>query len=122
MNITKPLLIGTAAILAAGATTAGAVTGTAAQARATDGDADVAGKRVTLQAETSASTQRVTFRYGGKRYSAALTETDSEDRTKACATSRRSAPPGRTITFRARACDASGCSTTRFTEVVEWDD
>jgi hypothetical protein len=128
MKTKTPLILiaATTALAVGGTTLADGATGTAAQARAVDGDADVFGKQIRLQAETTMSTSRVTFIYGGKRFRGSLVETDAEDRTKDWARTTRSLKgdrrPGRTVKFRVRACDASGCNTTRFTEIVEWDD
>ena len=121
------MIIAASAALAVGGTSvADGATGSAAQARVTDGDADIFGKRIRLEADTTMSTSRVTFIYGGERYRAKLVETDMEDRTREWSHTARSLKSdrsaGRTVKFRVRACDASACTTTRYTEIVEWDD
>ena len=127
-NTTLLILASTAAIAAGGTTAATAANGAAAQsgARAFDGDADVFGSRVNLEAETTGATTRVTFLYGGKRFPGRLTETDREDNTKDWDRMTRSLKsdrrPGNVVTFRVRACDSAGCTTSRFRETVEWDD
>ncbi len=123
------LILASTAVIAAGGTTAvNAASGTTAHstAKAFDGDADVFGSRVNLEAETTAATTRVTFVYGGKRFPGRLTQTDAEDNTKdwdrmtkSLKSDRR---PGSVVKFRVRACSSAGCTTSRFQEIVEWDD
>jgi hypothetical protein len=128
MKTKTPLILIAAATATAigGTTLANGAAAAPAQARAVEGDADVYGKRIRMQAETTSSTSRVIFRYGGERIRGRLVESDAEDRTRDWAATTRSLKsdrrPGRTVKFRVRACDGSGCTTTRFTEIVEWDD
>lgn len=118
MQITTPLLIAASAGVLAGAG-GGAVAFAQSQAPI-DGDADVHGARLTLEAETPQSTTRVTFFYDGKRIAGRLTETDREDRTKDWAATTRALrsdrPRGAVISFRVRACDSGGCTSARFRE------
>jgi hypothetical protein len=123
-----------AGVAAAGALAAGVIATTAATAatataatRAVDGDADlVASSKVRLEAETRGAA-RVTFVYGGRRHAGRLTGTDREDGTREWARTvtalRSDRAAGRVVSFKVRACDASGACTTRsFRERVEWDD
>ena len=123
MNTKKPLILLTCAAALAGA---GSTAAFAQSQAAIDGDADVFGKRIAFDAETPMSTNKVTFLYGGKKYKGRVTETDMEDRTKDWDAMGRSLKsdrrPGDVIRFRVRACDSSGCTTSRFQERVEWDD
>lgn len=98
----------------------------AASALATDGDADLVSKsQVRLQAETR-NADRVTFLYDGKRRPGRLVEVDREDGTRDWARTvrakRSDRKPGRIVTFKVRACGDGGCTTTKFSERVEWDD
>lgn len=123
MKASKPLII-----LASTGALVGVAGGAAlAQQRATiDADADVLGARVAFEATTPQATTRVTFLYGGKRIKGRLTETDREDRTKdwdaATRALRSDRRLGSVVKYRVRACNRSGCTTSRFQERVSWDD
>lgn len=98
----------------------------AASAMATDGDADLVGsKSVRLSAETRGATS-TTFLYNGKRRAGRLVEIDNEDGTRDWARTvrakRSDRKPGRIVTFKVRACSGGDCTTTKFSERVEWDD
>lgn len=118
MNARKPLLI-----LAATATIAGLAGGATAVAQSQsriDGDADVSGTRLELEATTPQRTSRVTFLYTGRQLPGRLVEVDRDDREKEWEVTTRALRsdqrPGAVIDFRVRACDSSGCSTSRFQE------
>lgn len=119
MNARKPLTILAATAALAGAA-AGGATALAQSSERVDGDADVTGTRLELEATTPLSTTRVTFLYAGRQLKGRLVETDRDDRekeweatTRALRSDRR---PGATIDFRVRACDRDGCTTTRVRE------
>ena len=98
----------------------------AASALATDGDADLVTKsQVRLQAETRGASS-VQFLYNGRRQNGKLTEIDDEDGTRdwsRTVTAKRSdRKPGSRVTCKVRACGDGKCTTTKFSERVEWDD
>ena len=98
----------------------------AASAMATDGDAELVGsKSVRLTAETRGAAT-TTFLYNGKRRDGRLTEVDAEDGTRdwmrTVRAKRSDRQPGDVVTFKVRACDDGRCTTTKFSERVEWDD
>ncbi len=118
MNARKPLTILAATAALAGA--AGGATALAQSSERVDGDADVTGTRLELEATTPLATTRVTFLYAGKQLKGRLVETDRDDREKEWEVTTRALRsdqrPGATIDFRVRACDRGGCTTTSVRE------